>query len=495
MHQAGTLNGVDIIGGEDLITFRARHLAFHGVLIASEVREHRVVAPAFHLGALEFTHDLIVLAELLLVGAQQRLAEVELLAGELAFGGAHLHIVDVGADHDGEVGRNGPRGGGPEDGVGVLLVAQLHSHGHGGVLTILVHVRVHAQLVRGKRRLILRAVRQHAVALVGQTLVVQLLERPHHGFHVRNVQSLVAVLEVDPARLTVDVILPLIGVLEHGGTAGIIELVDAHFLDLVDGVDAQFLLRLKLCGQTVGIPAEHTVDLVALHGLIARNHILGVTGQQVAVMRQAVGERRAVEEHEFVLAVVAGRPAIDGLLEGIVLVPIVEHGLLQLGEAGVRRDVGALLAGSSLRIHMIGGFAHRMLLVTYHFVGLCTRTIRRFPGTPRYHLACHSRPLLTATPRDRLMLGCVGPIPSVLLGRTARLFGSQSTPFFRKLPADNGSMLCSVLSLSRFSALLYHAVRTEQIVLARIGHPCCTPLPHACRIALNSRQQTVATRR
>ncbi|EEP20790.1 hypothetical protein BIFANG_03360 [Bifidobacterium angulatum DSM 20098 = JCM 7096] len=136
-----------------------------------------------------------------------------------------------------------------------------------------------------------------------------------------------------------------------------------------------------------------------------------------------------------------------------------------------------------------------MLLVTYHFVGLCTRTIRRFPGTPRYHLACHSRPLLTATPRDRLMLGCVGPIPSVLLGRTARLFGSQSTPFFRKLPADNGSMLCSVLSLSRFSALLYHAVRTEQIALARIGHPCCTSLPHACRIALNSRQQTVATRR
>ena len=90
--------------------------------------------------------------------------QVELLARELAFGRTHFHIVDVCADHDGEVGGNGPRRGGPEHRVGVFLVAQLHGHGHGGVLTILIHVGVHAQLVRGKRRLILRTVRQHAVA-------------------------------------------------------------------------------------------------------------------------------------------------------------------------------------------------------------------------------------------------------------------------------------------------------------------------------------------
>ena len=369
MDQAGTFNGVDVVGGEDLVAFRPRHLALDGVLVACEVREDRVVAPALHLGALEFAHDLVVLAKFLLVGAEQRLAEVELLARELAFGGAHLHIVDVRADHDGEVGRNGPRGGGPEHRVGVLLVTQLHGHGHSGVLTILVHVRIHAQLVRAQRGLILRAVRQHTVALVCQALVVQLLERPHHGFHVRNVQGLVAVLEIDPTGLTMDVRLPLVGVLEHGGTAGVVELVDAHLLDLIHRVDAQFLLRLKLGRQTVSVPAEHAVDLVALHGLVTRDDVLRIAGQQVAIVRQAVGERRAVEEDEFVLAVIAGRTAFDGLLEGVVLVPVVKHGLLKLGEAGVRRDIGALLTGSSLRIHMIGGFAHRMLLVwRFHYL-------------------------------------------------------------------------------------------------------------------------------
>ena len=363
MHEARTFDGIDVIGGENLIAFRPRNLTLGGMLVASEIREDRIVAPTLHLGTLELAHDLIVLAKLLGIGAEQRLAQIEFLAGEPAFGRTYFDIVDVGADHDGEVGRNGPRGGGPEYGVGVFLVAQLHGHGHGGVLTVLVHVGVHTQLVCGKRRLILRAIRQHTVALIGQALVIQLLEGPHHGFHVRNVQGLVAMLEIDPARLTVHVVLPLIGVLEHGGTAGVVELVDADFLDLVDGVDAQFLLRLELGRQTVRIPAEHAVDLAALHGLVARNHILGIAGQQMAIMRQTIGERRTVEENEFILAVISGWTTLDGLGEGIVLLPIVKHGLLQLREAGVRRDVGALLTGSSLRIHMIGGFAHRMLLV------------------------------------------------------------------------------------------------------------------------------------
>lgn len=31
MHEAGTFNGIDIVGGEDLIAFRTRNLAFDGV--------------------------------------------------------------------------------------------------------------------------------------------------------------------------------------------------------------------------------------------------------------------------------------------------------------------------------------------------------------------------------------------------------------------------------------------------------------------------------
>ena len=359
VNQAGTLDGVYVVRGKDLVAFGPRHVALRLGFVASEVREHRPVTPTGHLGALELAHDLVILAELLLVLGEQGLAEVELLAGVLALRRAHLDIVNVSADDDREVGGHGPRRGGPEDRVGVLLVAQLHGHRHGGVLTILIHVGVHAQLVRRKRRLILRAVRQHAVALVRQALLVQLLERPHHRLHVRDVQRLVPVLEVDPAGLTMHVILPFVRVLQHGGAAGVIELVDAHLLDLVDRVDAELLLRLQLGGQTVRVPAEHAVDLAALHGLVARDHVLRVTGQQVAVVRQAVRERRAVEEHELVLAMVAGRVAFNGLVEGVVLVPILQDGFLHVGETRVRRDAGGLAALVRLGIHVgIGGFAH-----------------------------------------------------------------------------------------------------------------------------------------
>src|SRR5690606_40271329 len=58
-----------------------------------------------------------------------------------------------------------------------LLTGQREGDGDGLVLAILVDVIVHAQLVRGQRRLVLPAVGQDVVALVGAALVVQGLER------------------------------------------------------------------------------------------------------------------------------------------------------------------------------------------------------------------------------------------------------------------------------------------------------------------------------
>ena len=209
-------------------------------------------------------------------------------------------------------------------------------------------------------------------------------------------------LEVHPTGLTMHVVLPFVGVLQHGSAAGVVELVDAHLLDLVDRVDAEFLLRLKLGGQAVGVPAEHAVDLAALHGLVARDHVLGVAGQQVAVVRQTVRKRRAIEEHEFVLAVVAGRVAFNGLLEGVVLVPVVENGLLHVGEAGVRRDVRGLAALARLGIYV---FAHRKSPVsTVHWSyrsvidGDC-----RAPTCAGWFHECHvpNRGPISQSPRSR----------------------------------------------------------------------------------------------
>ena len=189
------------------------------------------------------------------------------------------------------------------------------------------------------------------------------------------------------------------------------------------------------------VPTEYTVDLVALHGLVARDDVLGIAGQQVAIVRQAVGERRSVEEDEFVLAVVAGRTAFNGLLEGVVLIPVVEHGFLQLGEAGVRRDVGALLAGSSLRIHMIGGFAHRMLLVwRFHYLPYEDDGFRAIAHVR--HRGCRTSLLFPR--RLSACAGFVRPLDIRLFGPTPPVLLSlarKRRPFFRKLPADDGSSL------------------------------------------------------
>lgn len=199
----------------------------------------------------------------------------------------------------------------------------------------------------GQRRLVLPAVRQHPVAVVGQALLVQLLESPEDGLHVLDVERLVVVLEVHPARLPGDVALPLVGVLHHRGAAGVVELVDAHGLDLGLVRHAQLLHGFEFGGQAVGVPAEAALNAAAALGLVAAHEILGVAGQQVAVVRQAVGEGRAVVEDEFVAAILAGIPLVDTCLEGAVLVPVLQDALFDLRELHGGRHTGGVGTGGA----------------------------------------------------------------------------------------------------------------------------------------------------
>ena len=64
--------------------------------------------------------------------------------------------------------------------------------------------------------------------------------------------------------------------------------------------DAEFLLDHDLGRQAVAVPTEATLDAFAAHRLVARHRVLHEAGQQVSVVRQAVGEWRAVVEDVFV---------------------------------------------------------------------------------------------------------------------------------------------------------------------------------------------------
>ena len=281
------------------------------------------------------------------------------------------------------------------------------------------------------------AVGQDAVALVGQTLVPQLLEGPQHRLHVVGVEGLVVVVEVDPAGLAGDVVLPLLGVAQDGATALLVELLDADAAgagDLGDVVDAEQALGLELGGQAVGVPAEAALDALAALGLVAPDGVLDVAGQQVAVVGQAVGEGRAVVEDELVAGLGA---VVDGGLEGAVGLPVGQDVLLNGGEGG--RGVDLLpravqgVEGGAGRLAAVGGGAvshllsHRGVLSSHSFLPpragarSLTRTTSARPGRvpqPAPHRGTTSLAVLRPERdgvHDRFVSSCDGLSRPVLL--------------------------------------------------------------------------------
>src|ERR1700756_4528535 len=74
-------------------------------------------------------------------------------------------------------------------------------------------------------------------------------------------------------------------------------------------------------GGAVAVPAEPALDPLSLHGPEPGDQVLDVAGEQVAVVRQPVGERRPVVEHE--LAVLRALP--DRGPEGVMDPPVLQH--------------------------------------------------------------------------------------------------------------------------------------------------------------------------
>jgi len=89
--------------------------------------------------------------------------------------------------------------------------------------------------------------------------------------------------------------------------------------------EAELLFYFQFNGQTVGIPTAAAADMVAAHGLIAREDVFECPGQHMVNARAAVSRRRAFEEDIFGAAFALGH----GLLEDIVLLPEAQHGLFQ----------------------------------------------------------------------------------------------------------------------------------------------------------------------
>ena len=136
-------------------------------------------------------------------------------------------------------------------------------------------------------------------------------------------------IEVNPASLAGDVLFPLFGVAKHGLAAVVVEGFKAHRLHFAFVFNAELFFGFKLGGQTVAVPTEHAADLLATHRLVARDDVFDITGQQVAIVRQAISEGRAVVEDVFVVAFTI----LNGGIKSAIFGPEVQHCLFHLGEA------------------------------------------------------------------------------------------------------------------------------------------------------------------
>ena len=203
--------------------------------------------------------------------------------------------------------------------------SEADADGDGGVLDVLV---VGAGFEVGEGGGQAPGVGHDAVGAVDAALVPELLEDPPDGLHVGEIHGLVVVVEIDPAAHAGDGFAPLGDVGEDHGAAGFVELADAGGEDVRGALEAELVLGEGFDGQAVAVPAEAALDVVAAHGLVAGGDVLDGAGEEVAVVGEAGGEGRAVEEDEGGGAGAVG----EGFFEGVVFLPEAEDAFFHLRE-------------------------------------------------------------------------------------------------------------------------------------------------------------------
>src|SRR5690606_30892212 len=119
------------------------------------------------------------------------------------------------------------------------------------------------------------------------------------------------------------------------------------------------------------------------HALVAREEVLRVAREQVAVVGQAICEGRSVVKHPLRCALAL----VNRRLEGPVLLPEREDFLLDRREARARRHAGVVAVLGVRHWWLRGGAARPVRAARGGVRCASTRVARgREPALPRYHL-------------------------------------------------------------------------------------------------------------
>ena len=210
-----------------------------------------------------------------------------------------------------------------------------------------LHVAVAAgkvQLVAGEARSGGGRVGLYGVALIEQTLLVELLQQPPERLDVLVVVSDIGVVEVHEVAHALRQVAPLGGERHHVLAALAVVVLGRDIAGRVGIVDvglgdAQCLLHAQLHGQAVGVPSGLTLHLEALHGLVAVESVLQRTAQHMVDARVTVGRGRTLVENKLRTALTL----FHGAAEHVLTLPLLKNLVVHLCQ------VQAFVLGKSFR--------------------------------------------------------------------------------------------------------------------------------------------------
>ena len=252
---------------------------------------------------------------------------------------------------DGLVGGQGPGGGGPDHEVGlihrdavlcqytvgILRNVEADEDGIAVVLAVL-------DLCLSQSGAAVRAPVHGLQALVDVALLGHLAKNLDLAGLELRLQGQVGVLKVTDNAQTLELVAHNVDMLGGELFADLAQLQLGDVLLLL----AQRGQSLQLNGQAVGIKAGHIGSLEALHVLVADDDILDDLVQGGAHVDVAVCIRRAVVQDKLGLAVVV----LDQVVVQVVLLPILQHGGLLLGQTGthLKQSLGQIQGTVVLRL-------------------------------------------------------------------------------------------------------------------------------------------------
>ena len=178
-------------------------------------------------------------------------------------------IGEVVADGHGNVCRQGPRGGGPDDEVFVFTILHRELHEDGWILLVPVfYFRV------GDSGFTAGAEVYDAVSAVKKTFFLCAFQGPPRRLHVVGGDGLVGVGEVHPDTQTAELIRHDLLVGDGKVLTFLDEALDSIGLNVLFGGEAEFLFYSYLNGKAVHVIACPVDDIEALHAAEPQNRIL-----------------------------------------------------------------------------------------------------------------------------------------------------------------------------------------------------------------------------